>query len=79
MFDNCKGGINMQDRIMKEMSLYDKLNILSDAAKYDVSCTSSGVERRGWNRDGKLPESRDMPQFFLGWQMYFSSEDFIYE
>ena len=47
MFDNCKGGINMQDRIMKEMSLYDKLNILSDAAKYDVSCTSSGVERRG--------------------------------
>ena len=47
MFDKCKGGINMQDRIMKEMSLYDKLNILSDAAKYDVSCTSSGVERRG--------------------------------
>lgn len=47
MFGNCKGGINMQDRIMKEMSLYDKLNILSDAAKYDVSCTSSGVERRG--------------------------------
>ena len=37
----------MQDRIMKEMSLYYKLNILSDAAKYDVSCTSSGVERRG--------------------------------
>ena len=37
----------MQDRIMKEMSLYEKLNILSDAAKYDVSCTSSGVERRG--------------------------------
>ena len=32
---------------MKEMSLYEKLNILSDAAKYDVSCTSSGVERRG--------------------------------
>ena len=47
MFDKCKGGITMQDRIMKEMSLYDKLNILSDAAKYDVSCTSSGVERRG--------------------------------
>lgn len=37
----------MRDRIMKEMSLYEKLNILSDAAKYDVSCTSSGVERRG--------------------------------
>lgn len=37
----------MQDRIQKEMSLYEKLNILSDAAKYDVSCTSSGVERQG--------------------------------
>ncbi len=37
----------MYDRIQKEMTIYEKLNILSDAAKYDVSCTSSGVERRG--------------------------------
>ena len=37
----------MRDRIQKDISLYEKLNILSDAAKYDVSCTSSGVERRG--------------------------------
>ena len=37
----------MRDRVMKEMSLYEKLNILSDAAKYDISCSSSGVERRG--------------------------------
>ena len=37
----------MRDRVMKEMSLYEKLNILSDAAKYDVSCSSSGVERLG--------------------------------
>ena len=29
-------------RIMQEMSLMEKLNILSDAAKYDVACTSSG-------------------------------------
>ena len=28
-------------------SLQEKLEILSDAAKYDVSCTSSGVDRRG--------------------------------
>ncbi len=28
-------------------SLMEKLGILSDAAKYDVACTSSGVERRG--------------------------------
>lgn len=37
----------MMDRIAEGMSLYEKLNILSDAAKYDVSCTSSGVDRQG--------------------------------
>ena len=47
MFDKGKGWIAMRDRIMTEMSLYEKLNILSDAAKYDVSCSSSGAERRG--------------------------------
>ena len=30
-----------------EMSLMDKLGILTDAAKYDVACTSSGVDRKG--------------------------------
>lgn len=34
-------------RITQEMDLYQKLNILSDAAKYDVACTSSGVDRGG--------------------------------
>ncbi len=29
------------------MDIFDKLTILSDAAKYDVACTSSGVERDG--------------------------------
>ena len=29
------------------MSIYEKLEILTDAAKYDVACTSSGVERKG--------------------------------
>ena len=33
-------------RITENMSLADKLNILSDAAKYDVACTSSGTERK---------------------------------
>ena len=28
-------------------SIKDKLGILADAAKYDVACTSSGVERKG--------------------------------
>lgn len=33
--------------IIKQNDLMDKLKILSDAAKYDVACTSSGVERKG--------------------------------
>lgn len=32
-------------RIQESMSVYNKLNILTDAAKYDVACTSSGVSR----------------------------------
>lgn len=32
-------------RITENMSLAKKLNILSDAAKYDVACTSSGTDR----------------------------------
>ena len=34
--------------IYKEsMSLMEKLEILADAAKYDVACTSSGTDRKG--------------------------------
>lgn len=33
-------------RIAEQMSIFEKLNILTDAAKYDVACTSSGVDRR---------------------------------
>ena len=36
--------------IQESMTLKRKLEILSDAAKYDVACTSSGVDRKG---DGK--------------------------
>ena len=32
--------------ICESMSDMDKLHILTDAAKYDVACTSSGTERR---------------------------------
>lgn len=38
-------------QITQQLSLMEKLNILSDAAKYDVACTSSGVDRGG-NRKG---------------------------
>lgn len=37
----------MAEIIQKKMSIYEKLQILTDAAKYDVACTSSGVERKG--------------------------------
>lgn len=32
--------------IQEKMDVMQKLNILSDAAKYDVACTSSGVNRK---------------------------------
>lgn len=37
------------DRV-QGMSIMEKLGILTDAAKYDVACTSSGVERKGDGR-----------------------------
>ena len=33
--------------IMENLSIEQKLEILSDAAKYDAACTSSGVDRQG--------------------------------
>lgn len=33
--------------ISKKMTLMEKMEILADAAKYDVSCSSSGVSRKG--------------------------------
>ena len=68
----------MNGKIQTEMSLYDKLSILSDAAKYDVACTSSGVDRKGRrDRDGKLQQIRDMPQLFGGRQMHLPSQDSV--
>ena len=34
------------------MDMFEKLKILGESAKYDSSCTSSGVDRRGGNSDG---------------------------
>lgn len=36
---------------LKQKDIMDKLAVLSDAAKYDVSCTSSGHDRKGNGRD----------------------------
>mgnify|MGYP004640212803 CR=1 FL=1 len=38
---------NLQIYQKEQMSVKEKLKILSDAAKYDVSCSSSGVGRKG--------------------------------
>ncbi len=40
----------MEIRVASKMTIMEKLNILADAAKYDVSCSSSGSSRKG---DGK--------------------------
>ncbi len=36
----------MEMRVTREMSIMEKLGILTDAAKYDVACTSSGADRK---------------------------------
>lgn len=41
----------MEYLVTGDESLLDKLHILTDAAKYDVACTSSGVDRRGNGKD----------------------------
>lgn len=33
-----------------DLTTMEKLEILADAAKYDVACTSSGVDREGKER-----------------------------
>ena len=42
-----EGFRKMLKLMQTEMTLGEKLEILSDAAKYDVSCTSGGTERKG--------------------------------
>lgn len=46
--DACREGKPVSGTILAEnISMEEKLRILSDAAKYDVACTSSGVDRKG--------------------------------
>ena len=37
--------------IQENLSIQEKLKILTDGAKYDVACTSSGVGRKGKNQE----------------------------
>ncbi len=41
----------MEYLVSNEMTVMEKLGILSDAAKYDVACTSSGMDRKGNGKD----------------------------
>lgn len=43
-------------KVEGELSIREKLEILADAAKYDVACTSSGVDRKG--KKGALGNAR---------------------
>lgn len=66
----------MNYQIEQPMDLMQKLAILADAAKYDVACTSSGVDRSNdGTGDRKLPESRDLPYLCRRWQVYLSFEN----
>ncbi len=57
--------------------IFEKLEILTDAAKYDVACTSSGSSRKGrQGDDGKYRGRGNLPLFCSRWQVYFSFEDF---
>ncbi len=45
------GQSSIELRAAQAQTIMEKLSILTDAAKYDVACTSSGVDRKGNGRD----------------------------
>lgn len=51
MQKNYKYDVSVEMFTPSSQNIMDKLKILSDAAKYDVSCSSSGVSRKGNGRD----------------------------
>ena len=48
--------------IQQDMDLMKKLTILSDAAKYDAACTSSGVDKKNNGAGRKLAASATVSQ-----------------
>ena len=51
MQKNYKYDVSVEMFTPSSQTIMDKLKILSDAAKFDVSCSSSGVSRKGNGRD----------------------------
>ena len=43
--------VNIELHTTSAQTIMEKLAVLTDAAKYDVACTSSGVDRKGNGRD----------------------------
>ena len=62
----------MNYQIEQPMDLMQKLAILADAAKYDVACTSSGVDR---SNDGTGIGNCLKAGLCRRWQMYLSIEN----
>ena len=60
--------------IQQDMDLMKKLTILSDAAKYDAACTSSGVDKK--NNGAGLGNAKACGS---RWQMYFPIKDSFYQ
>lgn len=50
----------------EDMTIREKLGILADAAKYDVACTSSGVDRRGTGRLSSSAGAGDSNIYSMG-------------
>lgn len=48
------------------MTVEEKLTILTDAAKYDVACTSSGGDRRGGRLGKASPLAAATPSRRMG-------------
>lgn len=66
--------------IQQDMDLMKKLTILSDAAKYDAACTSSGVDKKNNGAGlGNAKACGHLPQFLSRWQMYFPIKDSFYQ
>ncbi len=67
-------------RIQEEKTLYEKLKILTDAAKYDVACTSSGTSRRGDGTGmGNCEQAGICHSFSADGRCIFSFEDSFYQ
>ncbi len=66
--------------IQQNLSLMEKLAILTDAAKYDVACTSSGADRRGDGRHmGNLSDSRRVPCICCRRKMHLPAQDPVHQ